>query len=68
MAQRYYGLNRGETQTQVTEGSGTTAGLDVEVRVDMAGIASDGTGLMEVLTMLENIKQYIITKAKWPPA
>lgn len=68
MAQRYYGLNRGETQTAVTEGSSTTAGLDVEVRVDLAGISAGGDGLSEVLTMLENIKQYIITKSKWPPA
>ena len=68
MAQRYYGLNRGETQDSVTEGSGTSAGLDVEVRVDLAGISAGGDGLQEVLAMLENIKQYIITKAKWPPA
>jgi hypothetical protein len=67
MAERFYGLNRGQTKTDVTEGSSTTATLDVEVRVDLAGIASDGTGRNEVIQMLEYIKQ-AIQEDIWPPA
>lgn len=67
MAQRYYGLNRGETEANVTEGNATTATLDVEVRIDLAGIASDGTGRNEVIQMLEYIKNFIM-KDTWPPA
>lgn len=67
MAQRYYGLNRGETKSDVTEGSSTTATLDVEVRIDLAGIAADGTGRNEVIQMLDNIKM-AIQEDSWPPA
>lgn len=67
MAQRYFGLDRGQTENNMTEGSSSTATLDVEVRVDLAGIAADGTGKNEVLQMLENIMMYII-RVKWPPA
>lgn len=67
MAERYYGLNRGETKASVVEGSSSTATTDVEVRIDLAGIASDNQGRNEVLQMLENIKQAIMEDA-WPPA
>lgn len=36
MAQRYYGLNRGESRHQVVIGSSSTATLDVEIRIDDA--------------------------------
>lgn len=36
MAQKYFGLDRGETADLVTEGSSSTATTDVEVRVDLA--------------------------------
>jgi hypothetical protein len=67
MAERFYGLNRGETKNNITEGSSSTATLDVEVRVDLAGIASNNQGRNEVLQMLDYIKQAII-EDQWPPA
>ena len=67
MAERYYGLDLGQTKNQVTEGTSTTATLDVEVRIDLAGVTADGTGRMQVIEMIENIKQFIL-EDQWPPA
>ena len=63
MAQRYYGLDRGEVKKDVTEGSATTATTDVEVRIDLAASMSKS----EVLLAIESIKQ-AITEDIWPPA
>jgi hypothetical protein len=63
MAERFYGLDRGDTEFGVTEGSSTTATTDVEVRVDLAS----NTTKSEVLILLDMIKNHII-KGNWPPA
>ena len=63
MAERFYGLDRGDNENDVTEGSATTATTDVEVRVDLA---SDVTK-SEVLLALDKIKNWIL-KGNWPPA
>lgn len=67
MAQRYFGLDRGQVKKDVTEGSSSTATKDVEVRIDMAGLAADSQGKKEVLMMLEYIKE-AIKEQKFPPA
>jgi hypothetical protein len=67
MAERFYGINRGETEKDVVEGSATTATTDVEVRIDLAGIDTTGQGRNEVIQMLEYIKNAIM-KDSWPPA
>lgn len=67
MAERYYGLDLGQTKNNVTEGSSSTATLDVEVRVDLAGVNAAGQGRQDVIIALNNIIQYI-TEDNWPPA
>ena len=63
MANRYWGLDRGEHKVDVTEGSSSTATTDVEVRYDIASSMDKS----EVLIALEEIKNYIIEN-QWPPA
>lgn len=63
MAQRYYGLDQGETQKDVTEGNATSATTDVEIRIDLA----PGMEQVEVLRLIEEIKN-AITQDIWPPA
>ena len=64
MAERFYGIDRGEQGVRnVTEGSGSTATTDVEVRVDLAANMQK----MEVLLALDTIKE-AITQDTWPPA
>ncbi len=64
MANRYYGIDRGEQGVRnVTEGSGSTATTDVEVRVDLAANMQK----MEVLLALDTIKEAILQDT-WPPA
>lgn len=67
MAERFYGLDRGDTKNDVTEGAASTATTDVEVRIDLAGFPSDASYKSEVLQMLDMIKQYILEDS-WPPA
>ncbi len=67
MAERFYGLNLGQTKNDVTEGSSSTATTDVEVRVDLAGFANAGKAKNDVVQMLENIKMSIL-EDQWPPA
>lgn len=62
MAQRYYGLDRGESKNSVTEGSGSTATTDAEVRVDLAA----GMSRSEVLLALDIIASRIV-ESIWPP-
>jgi len=67
MAERFYGLDRGENGTgDVTEGAATTATLDVEVRIDLAAF-SGASGRGEVLVLLDIIKNAIL-QDDWPPA
>jgi len=64
MAERFYGIDRGEQGVRnVTEGSGSTATTDVEVRVDLAANMQK----MEVLLALDVIKEAILQDT-WPPA
>lgn len=62
MADRFYGIDRGNQGVRnVTEAASTT-GLDVEVRVDLIGMSK-----VEVLLALDVLKQ-AITQDTWPPA
>ena len=64
MAERFYGIDRGEQEKRnVTEGAGSTATLDVEIRVDLAA----GMSKQEVLLAIDTIKQAIFEDT-WPPA
>lgn len=64
MADRFYGIDRGEQGVRnVTEGSGSTATTDVEVRVDLAANMSK----LEVLLALDTLKE-AIAQDNWPPA
>lgn len=67
MAERYYGVDLGQVTESVTEGSSSTATLDVEVRIDLAGISADGKSRQDVIIALENIKMAIM-RDTWPPA
>lgn len=67
MAQRFYGLDLGKTKNDVVEGSSSTATLDVEVRIDLAGITAAGLGRQDVIIMLNNITQ-AVEEDQWPPA
>ena len=63
MAQRYYGLDRGETKNDITEDSSSTATTDVEIRIDLAASMSKS----EVLIAIDMLKAFIIEDT-WPPA
>lgn len=64
MAERYYGIDKGEEgAVNVTEGSASTATLDVEVRIDLAA----GMTQQEVLLALKTIENFILEDS-WPPA
>lgn len=62
MADRIYGLDRGDTEFDVSEGSSSPT-KDVEVVVDLAVSLEKE----EVIRALEMIKNHII-KGNWPPA
>jgi hypothetical protein len=64
MADRFYGIDRGEQGVRnVTEGSSSTATTDVEVRVDLAANMSK----QEVLLAIDVLKEAIFQDT-WPPA
>jgi hypothetical protein len=64
MADRFYGIDRGEQGVRnVTEGASSTATTDVELRVDLAANMQKD----EVLFAIDSIKQAIIQDT-WPPA
>lgn len=63
MASEYYGLNRGQHSEDVTQGS-STGSTDIEVRIDL----TKGLGESDVMILLDEIKNYILSKDKWPPA
>lgn len=68
MAERFFGIDRGDEQipASVTEGSSTTATTDVEVRVDMAGFS--GTGYREEVVRLLDVIKMRVLQSEWPPA
>jgi hypothetical protein len=64
MADRFYGIDRGEQGVRnVTEGATSTATTDVELRVDLAANMQKDEGLYAI----DSIKQAIIQDI-WPPA
>jgi len=63
MADRFYGLDRGDNfDTEVTE-QATSPTKDVEIAIDLAVSLEKS----EVVDLIERIKQHII-KGNWPPA
>lgn len=62
MADRIYGLDRGDNEFDVSEGSSSPT-KDVEVVVDLAVSLEKS----EVIQKLDEIKNHII-KGNWPPA
>jgi hypothetical protein len=62
MAKHYFGINRGNKPTTVTEGTASTT-KDIEVTVELTA----GADREDVLVGLENIKNAILQN-KWPPA
>lgn len=63
MADRFIGLNRGDTKNDTVEGAASTATLDVEIRMDL----DLGMERHEVLVMIDMLRQHII-EADWPMA
>lgn len=62
MATRYFGVDKGKTQTDVVQDSGTTS-KDVEIEIDLAA----GMDRQQVLLAIEYIKN-VILQSKWPLA
>jgi hypothetical protein len=62
MADRFYGIDRGNSGVRNVTESASTTSLDVEVRVDLIGMSK-----LEVLLAIEAIKE-AITQDTWPPA
>lgn len=64
MATRRYGLSRGETERDVTEGVGSAVNADdIELTVDLAKNLTKA----EVIIKLDEIRNWIL-KGNWPPA
>lgn len=64
MATRIYGISRGETEFNITEGVGAAVAADgIELTVDLAVSLTKS----EVLLALDMIKDHIL-KGNWPPA
>jgi len=62
MADRIYGLDRGDQEHDVSEGSSSPT-KDVEIVVDLAVSLEKS----EVLQLIDMMKNHII-KGNWPPA
>lgn len=62
MADRIYGLDRGDVEENVSEGSSSPT-KDVEIVIDLAVSLEKS----EVLQLIEMIKNHIL-KGNWPPA
>lgn len=63
MAQEYYGLNRGQTEFNVVNGTSTNS-TDIEVRID----TSKNFTTSEIKNKLQEIYDTIIRNNLWPPA
>lgn len=64
MAQRYWSINFGQTEFNVTETATTTAGADIEVRVNLSAIpASENGGNAAVRQKLQEIENFITGKS-----
>ena len=62
MADRFYGIERGNQGVRNVTESASTTSLDVEVRVDLIGMSK-----LEVLLALDTLMEAIVQDA-WPPA
>jgi len=62
MADRIYGINRGQTEFAVVEDSSSPT-KDVEIVVDLAKSLTKA----EVLQLIDYIRNHVI-KGNWPPA
>lgn len=62
MASRYWGINRGQTEFDIVEGSSTNS-TDLELVLDLTKNLSKS----EVLVKLEELENRIV-KSDWPPA
>lgn len=62
MASEYYGLNRGQTEFEVTE-QNSSPSKDVELKVDLTKNLTKA----EVILILEMIENHLV-KGNWPPA
>ena len=67
MASRYYGVNVGQVKKDVVEGSSSNT-TGIELVVDLTKVSADGLSQREILIAIEAIRQYVMNKAKWPPA
>lgn len=67
MAKEYWGLNRGQHQTDVQKGAADLS-TDVQVVVDLTNVAAAGMNREEVLRMIEGAIIPEIMKGVWPPA
>lgn len=62
MASRYYGINKGQTEFAIVEGSSTNS-TNIELVVNLASSPSRE----DVILALEKFENYIISHI-WPPA
>lgn len=62
MASRYYGINRGQNDFQIVEGSSTNS-TNIELVVNLASSPSRE----DVILALEKFENYLISHI-WPPA
>jgi len=66
MADRFYGLDRGETEDDVVD-QATTPAKDYEFAIDLVTAGTLAEQKAEALRALDIIKN-IITRDDWPPA
>lgn len=62
MADRFYGIERGNQGVRNVTESASTTSLDIEVRVDLIGMSK-----LEVLLAIDTLKE-AIAQDTWPPA
>lgn len=66
MADHFYGVDKGDTEFDVTDDTSSPT-KDVEVVIDLATIGTSGTEKEEVIRALDMIKNHIL-KNNFPPA
>lgn len=62
MASRYYGMNRGDNETAIAEGSSTNSKA-IELVIDLTKSLTKA----EVIQAIKMLTNYLI-KGNWPPA
>lgn len=63
MASRYYGMNKGQTEFDIVEGSSTNS-TDFELVVDLS---TNSPSKEDVYLFLDKLENYLISHI-WPPA